>query len=625
MEIPYSHNTHNLSESSSEEQNDKKNDKYTSSSDKEYYVKNDSEIEWANIIKRNNIIKPANHSILNESEINLSNNYRLEQLKKKDLNINVKNIQVNQNQEQDDSNNNNKDSKNILGNNFRVLNNGFIVKNLNKFKKGTIQSMDVNPFCPSEKEKNLINIKMSNNPNHINNNINCFYPKFKKVKKKKSLKILIIKKPNRAFFTKEYKCRKPKNKKSKENKKIYHSASAQNAIRGLGSKYLPNSSRISRINTLPNIKLHSKEKEDKKLKSSFHFNNSKINRNFENKLFPSSINDSKKLSVTNNISLYFSRSKNYLIKKDSKKRTLSSINIQGNETNSKKLKLVNFDINENNNRSFRKLRARPMSSMMNSQIHPRGKKEIKEKENIIFENANFVNQFKELKNAFDTCENNKMNNGDKNTKKINDYNFIDFYTKYRENNKGKITKNRKLNSVKLNKTSYNHFFPKRINSLYNFDFKNIYEEENNSRFCKNCGYQKHFGNEKICPVCIALKEQSNMIEEKWSNKYYYFPFKDKYEGSYSVQTSFRRSKNDFKNITIGKILNNNNNFYLKYININKDNKNSFNNSFYLNSILASPNNIIRKKLLKRKSKNKSMRKNRSQIINKYDAIKKYFA
>ena len=94
-----------------------------------------------------------------------------------------------------------------------------------------------------------------------------------------------------------------------------------------------------------------------------------------------------------------------------------------------------------------------MSSMMNSQIHPRGKKEIKEKENIIFENANFVNQFKELKNAFDTCENNKMNNGDKNTKKINDYNFIDFYTKYRENNKGKITKNRKLNSVKLNKTS----------------------------------------------------------------------------------------------------------------------------------------------------------------------------
>ena len=114
-----------------------------------------------------------------------------------------------------------------------------------------------------------------------------------------------------------------------------------------------------------------------------------------------------------------------------------------------------------------------MSSMMNSQIHPRGKKEIKEKENIIFENANFVNQFKELKNAFDTCENNKMNNGDKNTKKINDYNFIDFYTKYREYNKGKITKNRKLNSVKLNKTSYNHFFPKGINSLFNFDFKNI--------------------------------------------------------------------------------------------------------------------------------------------------------
>ena len=202
MEMPYSHNTHNLSESSSEEQNDKKNDKYTSSSDKEYYVKNDSEIEWANIIKRNNIVKPANHSILNESEINLSNNYRLEQLKKKDLNFKVKNIQVNQNQEQDDSNNSNKDSKNILGNNFRVLNNGFIVKNLNKFKKGTIQSMDVNPFCPSEKEKNLINIKMSNNPNHINNNINCFYPKYKKVKKKKIFKDFNYKKTKSCFFYK---------------------------------------------------------------------------------------------------------------------------------------------------------------------------------------------------------------------------------------------------------------------------------------------------------------------------------------------------------------------------------------------------------------------------------------
>ena len=143
--------------------------------------------------------------------------------------------------------------------------------------------------------------------------------------------------------------------------------------------------------------------------------------------------------------------------------------------------------------------------------------------------------------------------------------------------------------------------------------------------CRNCGYQKHFGNEKICPVCIALKEQYHKREEKSSNKYYYFPFKEKYEGSYSMQTSFRKTKYNFNDIKIGKILNNNNNFYLKYININKDNKNSFNKSFYLNSIFASPINKIRKKIMKNKSKNKSKKKNRSLIINKYDVIKKYFA
>ena len=303
---------------------------------------------------------------------------------------------------------------------------------------------------------------------------------------------------------------------------------------------------------------------------------------------------------------------------------MSSINAKRNENKSNGFKLNNFDIKQDNNKSSKKFKARPMSSIMNTKIKPRSSKKVEEKENIIYENANFVNQFKELKNAFDICENNKINNDDKFVNKINGYNFIDFYNKFRDIKNRKIIKERQFNSIKLNKTSYNHFFLNGIKSLYNFDIKNINEEENN-KFCRNCGYQKHFGNEKICPVCIALKEQYHKREEKSSNKYYYFPFKEKYEGSYSMQTSFRKTKYNFNDIKIGKILNNNNNFYLKYININKDNKNSFNKSFYLNSIFASPINKIRKKIMKNKSKNKSKKKNRSLIINKYDVIKKYFA
>ena len=625
MEIINSHRTHNLSEISSEEPNDKKNDKskYTSSSDKEYYVKNDSQIEWANLIKRNNSIKHVNHSILNEEDINLSNNYHLEQQKNKDINFNVKINHPNEIQEQNDDNN--KDSKNSLEkNNFRVLNNGFIVKNLNKFKKGTRESMDITSFYPSKSEKNIINLQMSNeHSSSINNDKNCFFPKYKKVKKKKPIKVLHIEKPNRSFFTKVYKFKRTKNKKPKEKKKMNNSSSVENFKKILRSKYLTNSSRITRINTLPNIIFHSKEKEGHKDKNSINYNN-KIKGNSENKLFSSSLDSSKNFSVSNNISLFFSRRNSNLIQKDIKNKTLSSINAKRNENKSNGFKLNNFDIKQDNNKSTRKFKARPMSSIMNTKIKPRSSKKVEEKENIIYENANFVNQFKELKNAFDICENNKINNDDKFVNKINDYNFIDFYNKFRDIKNRKIIKERQFNSIKLNKTSYNHFFLNGIKSLYNFDIKNINEEENN-KFCRNCGYQKHFGNEKICPVCIALKEQYHRREEKSSNKYYYFPFKEKYEGSYSMQTSFRKTKYNFNDIKIGKILNNNNNFYLKYININKDNKNSFNKSFYLNSIFASPINKIRKKIMKNKSKNKSKKKNRSLIINKYDVIKKYFA
>ena len=269
--------------------------------------------------------------------------------------------------------------------------------------------------------------------------------------------------------------------------------------------------------------------------------------------------------------------------------------------------------------------------MMKSQMNQSDRMKIDNLENIIYENANFMNQFKELKNAFENFDDNNINNNknyfnnNKFIKKADNYNTNYYYNTLRENHNNEIIKTRKLNSAKLNKTSYHHFYRKEISPLYNLESQNKFEDEKQSKqnkYCNNCGYQKHFGNEKNCPICVTLKEHNRLREKKLSNKYYYFPFKNKYEINNSLHNSFKRNKNSFMNFTTEKIIDRNN-FYQQYININKGNKNSFNNTIYINNLYNSPKNL-RKKFFENKMKCKGIKRNRSNIYNEYNVLQKYF-
>ena len=131
----------------------------------------------------------------------------------------------------------------------------------------------------------------------------------------------------------------------------------------------------------------------------------------------------------------------------------------------------------------------------------------------------------------------------------------DFKT-YREESDNIIKRNfqgckkitRKLNSAKVRSNSYLKFYPKEISPLYGYRNKFEDEKQNRPNYCSRCEYQKHFGNEKNCPICVTIKEQNQLREESLSNKKYYFPFKDKYEtNNYSINT-FRNEQIIFKSL-----------------------------------------------------------------------------
>ena len=617
MEMHNTHNTHNLTYSSSEAQYDKNNESSSSSSNKEYFEKNESETKWSKIIRVNSS-KTLSNSILNEEEINVSNKSYNEQ--QKDIGIKSKVIKkIKKKGKYKNKKNNKKGFKNYLGQKFRILDNGIIVKNLNKLKKDIKPSMKLNHFF-SPKNKDNKSIQMLKNTNNVNyNNMNSFIPKFKKVKND-SFQLMYIKRPDRSFITKLCKYKKNKLKKNKEIKKSNHSSSVQTTI-GLFSKNQPYSSRITPMSTLI-----AQKKEKKSAKSKYLIRNkNQIIDNPDNKLFSLSAASVEKMSVNSNDSLFNSKSNNLIMNNRLKKRPLSSINIPRNEIdlNKKGSKIDNFGITRYN-KSSNIRKTGPISSIINSQINQSDKIQIDSNENIMYENADFINQFRELKNAFEIIDNNNNNF----IKKMNNYNSInDFKNKYyntlREKNNKKAIKSKKLFSAKLNKNSYNYLYDKQIIPSYNYVSQNQFEDEKQSKqtkFCSNCIYQKHFGNEQNCPLCVTLKEHNKLREKKLSNKNYYFPFKNKYETNNSFQRSFKKRKNQFINFSTEKMMNNNQ-IYQNYIR-NKDNKNSFTNTFYLNNIYSSPN--IRKKSIKNEMKNKEIQKNRSNIFNKYNAIHKYF-
>ena len=663
------HITHNISSISSEAQYPQnKRDTISSSSsslsEQKYFEKNKSEIEWSKIIANNNTIS---NRIINEEEINITNKSFEEKPKEKNNNDKLMDKQ-NKNKGKNSKSkskskekynlnnklkNKNKRSKNknikqkYSGDKYKILDNGIILKNLNNFKKDpkSESPSQFNYFYITNKNKNnnkdnrlkFINDNNRNNDKIIlpkfinqnnNNNLNLLL-KSGENEKLDTFHIMYIKRPNRAFFTKI--CKYKNNKiKSKEYKKINNSSIAQTSI-GIYSKNLPNSSRLTPVTTL--IEPHRLKEKSKTLVRNKYPPIIDDNNNFDKNLVSLSTNSIKKLSANSNASMNFSKSNN-IINNHLKKRPLSSINIdRKGKIDQKAFKNESTNIN-----TYNKSHNIPKTKFITSVLNTKSSK-IETEKNIIYENINFKNQFKELKNAFEIYDYNTNSNyiPSLNAYENKDNNFkfntvreyqsnINIINKDTNNKKKEIMKNRKLNSAKVKNTSYHLFYPKEISPLYDCKYSKKFEDEKQNKpstICRKCGYQKHFGNEKNCPICITKKEQNNLREEKLSNKHYYFPFKDKYDYNYSMQNSFRRHNHSYNTMNTEKLSSNIHN-HCKFISVRKENGfGSFYNPFNLNNVISSPN-IIKKRITKKENNYIEMIKSRSNIYDKYDVVEKYF-
>ena len=298
-----------------------------------------------------------------------------------------------------------------------------------------------------------------------------------------------------------------------------------------------------------------------------------------------------------------------------KKRPLSSVNVIRKEIDLNyrgNSKIDNF-----NNTAYDKSYNMPKTRLISSVLSTNDSKRFKRNEsnNNIYENKNFINQFKELKNAFEHYGENNNN-----IKIINTYENKNFKTYkdipknfIRENCKGINKTSRTLNSGKGKNTSYHKFYPKEISPLLSFRNKNQIEDEKQNKlykYCNNCGYQKHFGNEKNCPICITIKEQNQLREEDRSNKKYYFPFKDKYETNNYSLNSFRNEQIIFKSL-----------FNPNY---EKTNFTSSYKPFYIKNILSSPNYKRKKKFIRKNPRLKELKRKQIDIPDQFDAVQKYF-
>ena len=166
--------------------------------------------------------------------------------------------------------------------------------------------------------------------------------------------------------------------------------------------------------------------------------------------------------------------------------------------------------------------------------------------------------------------------------------------------------------AKIKKNSYHLFYPKDISPLYHCKKTPKFEEEKeikHNNFCSKCGYQKHFGNEKNCPICVTLKEHNQLREEDLSNIKYYYPFKDKYETNSNLYKNIRNRRSSFNNI----------------FNMNSENGESktFSNPYCINKMFIN-HNYKRKKLSDNKLRYKRNKHNRSNTTEKFDVLERYF-
>ena len=681
------HDTHALSCSSSEEhsyQLDKNISTKNISSENELYTKEEEKNDWSNIII-NNFKEMKNTMGLQGESFNLnefSNSQENDEKNKIENKDKDKNKNKNKNKIRDKKiiksidilKNKSKDKKIKDKNRLKTKNNSSINKNKEiSSKKEKIeknQKIEKNPKIektPKNEKKeqklekvtvldNGIVMKRINQQNSPDDN-NSKEIKMKKMKDsiikeylshydKNHKSAKIIKKPNRSFITKKniYKSRRKDRFKNKNyiKKKTY--SNVHTASFGNYNKLTLKSKNSTASSAKPNQKRPI-------VKSKTILVNRNPNNNIdklEDKFSSLSTITAKKFSINNNSNLFFNSSNN---KNIIQKRPLSSFNVIRKEIDLN-LKSSKIDNNSFYNKSFNIQKTCQISSItnLNSNIRNNINVNNNNRKKIIYENKNFFNELKDLKNAFELSYNNIIINNNKfnseiniidnsNNKFNNEINIIDnnfserinknvFLKHNSENNINKdalLIKKRKLNSAKVRGKSYNYFYPRDPSPLF-VEFnnkKNINNEiqKEGINICKKCKFKKHFGCEKNCPICINMKEKNKLKEKKLSNISYYFPFKDKNNTTNSIQNSFRSNNNSINSQKIKQIINHDS--FINFINIKMENlvpMDYYYNPFNMNSIHTTLNKKKRNKFISAKQ----IRNGKNKISSKYNALQNYF-
>ena len=573
-------------------------------------LKNRSKDKKVDIIKEKNKLKTKNISPINiKKEIYSKNQKNVEKKEKIEKNAkNEKNEKIEKNEKNE--------KKEPKLEKYTVLDNGIVMKRINQQNPP-----DENEILSERKMKMMKENIIKEYLSHYDKNLKP---------------AMIIKKPNRSFITKKYVYKsKRKDRYKKKNfikKKTYsnvHTASYGNytklslKTKSTSSSIKPNSKRpIAKSKTIL------------------------VNRNptnnidkLEDKFASLSTITAKKFSVNNNSNLFFNSSNN---KNIVQKRPLSSFNVIRKEIDLN-LKSSKID-NSFYNKSFNIQKTCQISSItnLNSNIRNNINVNNNNRKKIIYENKNFFNELKDLKNAFELSDNNIIINNNNTNKFNSEINIIDnnfserinknAFLKHNslknnsENNINKdalLIKKRKLNSAKVRGKSYNYFYPKDPSPLF-VEFNNkkdinnneVQKEDNN--VCKKCRFKKHFGCEKNCPICINMKEKNRLKEKKLSNISYYFPFKDKNSTTNSIQNSFRSNNNS---INSQQIINHDS--FINFINIKMENlvpMEYYYNPFYMNSIHTTLNKKKKNKFISAKQ----IRNGKNKISPKYNALQNYF-
>ena len=490
---------------------------------------------------------------------------------------------------------------------FTVLENGIVVKQINQQKED-----DENEISNEEKIKKMKDNIIKEYFSHYNNIKNP----------------MIIKKPHRGFITKinRHKSR----RKDRFKTKNFIKKGTHNNIQ---TPSLGNYNKLSLKTGQSTYSNNDMKRQNAKSRTILINRNQNNLNKLDDKFSSLSTITAKKLAINNNSNLFFSgniSNKNNIVKK----RPLSSYNIIKKEIdiNLKSSKLESSFYNK----SFSIQKTGQISSIINV-VNINHKNKNKRKK-IIYENKNFLKDLKDLKNAFELSDNNIIiSNNNKNsdlnintfserTNKTNKTNKI--LTKHNSENNNIDAfsiKTRKLNSAKVRGKSYEYFYPRDPTPLF-IEFNNRQNDnneikiQNENNVCNKCGYKRHFGSEKDCPICINMKEKNKLKEKKLSNLNYYYPFKDKNSTTNSIHNSFRNN-NSNNSHKIKQIINHDS--FINFINIKLENMlpmDYYFNPFFSNSI----HTTLNKKKRVRMNSAKQIRGDKSNIYNKYNALHKYF-